>query len=146
MTLPEPEQNTILAVDDNPANLGLLSDFLYGVGFEVLTARSGAVAIKRAQYTQPDLILLDVMMPEMDGFEVCRQLKANPDTATIPIIFMTALADVSNKSKGFELGAVDYITKPFHQEEVLMRIQLHLKLYHLNRQVEAQNEVLEQRV
>jgi len=146
MTFSEPEPNTILAVDDNPANLGLLSDFLYGVGFEVLTARSGAVAIERAQYTQPDLILLDVMMPEMDGFEVCRQLKANPETAAIPVIFMTALADVSNKSKGFELGAVDYITKPFHQEEVLMRIQLHLKLYHLNRQVEAQNEVLEQRV
>jgi two-component system NtrC family sensor kinase len=141
-----PEQSTILAVDDNPANLGLLSDFLYGAGFEVLTARSGEIAIARAQRTLPDLILLDVMMPEMDGFEVCKKLKEDPTTAAIPVIFMTALADVSNKSKGFELGAVDYITKPFHQEEVLVRIQLHLRLYHLTRQVKSQNEVLEQRV
>lgn len=146
MVFSPPEQSTILAVDDNPANLGLLSDFLYGAGFEVLTARSGAIAIARAQRTLPDLILLDVMMPEMDGFEVCKQLKEDPTTAPIPVIFMTALADVSNKSKGFELGAVDYITKPFHQEEVLVRIQLHLRLYHLTRQVQSQNEVLEQRV
>lgn len=146
MVFSPPSQSTILAVDDNPANLGLLSDLLYGAGFEVLTARSGAIAIARAQRTLPDLILLDVMMPEMDGFEVCRQLKESPITAAIPVIFMTALADVSNKSKGFELGAVDYITKPFHQEEVLVRIHLHLRLYHLSRQVQSQNEALEQRV
>ncbi|MDB9493826.1 response regulator [Spirulina major CS-329] len=137
---------TILAVDDNPANLGLLSEFLDSFGFQVLTARNGRAAVERAHYAQPDLILLDVMMPEMDGFEACQRLKTQPQTAHIPIIFMTALNEVTHKTQGFTLGAVDYITKPFQQEEVLMRIKTQLKLARLTQQVQAQNTILEQQV
>ncbi|MEM8639867.1 MAG: response regulator [Cyanobacteria bacterium P01_G01_bin.54] len=140
------KKGTILAVDDNPANLGLLSDFLHGFGFNVLTARNGQAAVERAQYAQPDLILLDIMMPEMDGFEACQQLKSDAQTAQIPVIFMTALTDVTNKSQGFALGAADYITKPFQQEEVLVRIQCQLKISRLTQQVQSQNEELEKRV
>jgi two-component system NtrC family sensor kinase len=137
---------TILIVDDNSANLGVLSDALSQEGFEVRVAKSGKMALERAKYALPDLILLDVMMPEMDGFETCRRLQANPETTQIPVIFMTALSDTANKVEGFQLGAVDYITKPFQQEEVLARVKLHLKLHVLAEKLEEKNMLLEQKV
>jgi len=137
---------TILIVDDNSANLGVLSDALSQAGFEVRVAKSGKMALERVKYALPDLILLDVMMPEMDGFETCRRLQANPDTTHIPVIFMTALSDTANKVEGFQLGAVDYITKPFQQEEVLARVKLHLKLHVLAEKLEEKNMLLEQKV
>jgi signal transduction histidine kinase len=141
------EQNaTVLIVDDNPANLSVLSDALDLAGLEVWVAKSGKVALERVKYALPNLILLDIMMPEMDGFETCRQLKASPETKNIPIIFMTALSDTANKVEGFQVGAVDYITKPFQQEEVLSRVQLHLKLYNLSKKLEQKNILLEQKV
>lgn len=139
-------QAVVLIVDDTPANLNVLSDVLDEAGFEVLVAQSGEAALARVKAAIPDLILLDVMMPGMDGFETCRQLKANPETQAIPVIFMTALSDTPNKVTGLTLGAVDYITKPFQQEEVLARVQLHLKLHFLTQQLAEQNLRLEQRV
>ncbi|WP_088894017.1 ATP-binding response regulator [Leptolyngbya ohadii] len=137
---------TILIVDDTPANLNLLFDFLRDSGFKVLVAQSGKSALQKVEYAKPDLILLDILMPEMDGFETCRILKSQPSTRETPIIFMTALSDTEDKVKGLQLGAVDYITKPFQQEEVLARIQLHLNLRHLTRQVQEQNARLEQEI
>lgn len=137
---------TILIVDDNPANLGVLSDTLDQSGLEVCVAQSGKIALERVKYARPSLILLDVMMPEIDGFETCRRLKANPETQDIPVIFMTALSDTANKVEGFQLGAVDYITKPFQQEEALVRIKLHLNLYDLAEKLEEKNALLEQKV
>ncbi|MCL1472603.1 response regulator [Argonema antarcticum] len=137
---------SILIVDDNPANLGVLSDALGQEGFEVWVAKSGKKALERVKYALPDLILLDVMMPEIDGFETCRRLQANPETKQIPIIFMTALSDTANKVEGFQIGAVDYITKPFQQEEVLARVKLHLKVHILAEKLEEKNTLLEQKV
>lgn len=137
---------TILIVDDNSANLGVLSDALDQAGYEVWVAKSGRIALERVKYALPNLILLDVMMPEMDGFEACRQLQSNLATQHIPIIFMTALSDTSHKIEGFQLGAVDYITKPFQQEEVLARVKLHLKLHDLTQKLEEKNLLLEQKV
>jgi signal transduction histidine kinase len=138
--------NVVLIVDDNPANLGVLSDFLDEAGFEVLVAQDGESAIAKVAYANPDIILLDIMMPGIDGFETCRRLKANTDTQDIPIVFMSALADTPDKVKGLSLGAVDYITKPFQQEEVLARVRLHLKLRSLTKKLAEQNELLEERV
>lgn len=137
---------TVLIVDDNSANLGVLSETLDQAGLEVWAAQSGKIALERVNYALPDLILLDVMMPEINGFETCRQLKANSKTKNIPVIFMTALSDTANKVEGFQLGAVDYITKPFQQEEVLARVQLHLKLADLSKKLEEKNIQLEQKV
>ncbi|HIK08540.1 MAG TPA: response regulator [Trichormus sp. M33_DOE_039] len=145
MNLTSETTPTVLIVDDNPANLGVLSDALDQSGLEVWVAKSGTVALERVKYALPDLILLDVMMPEMDGFETCEQLKLNPATQNIPIIFMTALSDTDNKVRGFQVGAVDYITKPFQQEEVLSRIKLHLKMNDLATQLEQKNVLLEQK-
>jgi signal transduction histidine kinase len=136
----------ILLVDDTPTNLKVLSEAVRDQGWTTLIATDGETAIEQAEYAQPSLILLDVMMPGIDGFETCARLKRNPMTANIPIIFMTALSDAVNKVKGLDLGAVDYITKPFQQEEVLARVKLHLKLYHLAQSLEAQNNQLEARV
>ena len=141
----DPTHN-ILIVDDNPNNLGVLSDFLWDMGFEVLVARDGESALQKTQYAAPDLILLDVMMPGIDGFETCRQLKSQPTTRDIPVIFMTALSESANKVKGLSLGAVDYITKPFQQDEVLARVKLHLKLHTLNQTLAEQNLNLQQEV
>jgi signal transduction histidine kinase len=129
-------QNLILVVDDNPANTKVLFDTLRQAGHRVLVAKSGEVALERLQSATPDLILLDVMMPGIDGFETCRRLKADAATQTIPVIFMTALSDTEDKTQGFGLGAVDYITKPFQQEEVLARVHLHLQLYNLTQGLE----------
>ncbi|MBW4565448.1 MAG: hybrid sensor histidine kinase/response regulator [Mojavia pulchra JT2-VF2] len=146
MNLATEKTTTVLIVDDNPANLGVLSDALDQAGLEVWVAKSGKVALERVKYALPNLILLDVMMPEIDGFETCRQLKADLQTKDIPVIFMTALSDTSNKVEGFQVGAVDYITKPFQQSEVLSRVKLHLKMHNLSEELEHKNAVLEQKV
>ncbi|NDJ19436.1 response regulator [Myxacorys almedinensis A] len=142
----EPGNNSqiILIVDDNPTNLEVLSEALMITGLQVAVALDGESAIEQVQYHPPDLILLDVMMPGIDGFETCRRLKANPLTQEIPIIFMTALSETESKVKGLSVGAVDYITKPFQQEEVLARVKVHLQLHHLNQRLEIQNGLLQQ--
>ncbi|MEO1428420.1 MAG: response regulator [Cyanobacteria bacterium J06632_19] len=128
----------ILVVDDTPANLEVLSEALTDGGFEVAIATDGELAISQAQLSLPSLILLDVMMPGIDGFETCRRLKACQQTQDIPIIFMTALADSTNKIKGLNLGAVDYVSKPFQEAELIARVQTQLKLRHLNQNLEQQ--------
>jgi signal transduction histidine kinase len=138
MNSDDPLLSQILLVDDNPTNLKVLSEALHGQGWKTLMATDGEAAIEQAEYARPALILLDVMMPGIDGFETCRQLKENPTTQDIPVIFMTALSEANNKVKGLELGAVDYITKPFQQEEVIARIKLHLKLSYLTQTLEQQ--------
>ena len=119
---------TILIVDDVPANLAVAVDYLEANQFQVMVAQDGEEGIKRARLVHPDLILLDVMMPGISGFETCRRLKADESTCDIPVIFMTALADTSDKIAGFAAGAVDYIGKPFQIEELLVRIKTHLAL------------------
>ncbi|GAB4340791.1 MAG: hypothetical protein Fur0042_01770 [Cyanophyceae cyanobacterium] len=119
---------TILAIDDNPTNLKVVFEFLRDRGFKVLIASSGESGIERAQKARPDLILLDVMMPGIDGFATCARLKADPLTQDIPIIFMTALADVDSRVRGLTVGGVDYITKPVERDDALARINIHLQL------------------
>jgi signal transduction histidine kinase len=136
------ENSSILIVDDNPTNLEVLSETLINAGLQVAVAISGEEAIEQVKYHQPDLILLDIMMPGIDGFETCRRLQADPLIKDIPIIFMTALSDSEHKIQGLSLGSVDYITKPFYQEEVLARVQIHLKLRNLTKVLEKQNQRL----
>jgi PleD family two-component response regulator len=119
----------ILIVDDTPANLNVLSAILGKRGYRVRPAINGALALKAAQKAAPDLILLDVQMPGLDGYEVCRQLKADPQTRAIPVIFISALDDVLDKVEAFQVGGVDYITKPFQIEEVLARVENQLALH-----------------
>jgi two-component system sensor histidine kinase/response regulator len=133
---------TLLIVDDKPQNLRLISDYLAEQGFELMLSRSGAQALEKVRMEPPDLVLLDLRMPEMDGFEVCRRLKADPDTTEIPVIFMTAVDDTAHKVEGFALGAVDYITKPIQREELLARIQHHLQLHRLQLELSAKSEDL----
>lgn len=139
---------TILVVDDNSENIELLADLLSGVGYQVAIAKSGKAALECLEFLQPDLILLDVMMPEIDGFETCRQIKSNLAKRDIPIIFMTALSDSVNKVKGLSMGAVDYITKPIEYEETLVRIRIQLQVRDSQKQLEKQtlelSEALEQ--
>ena len=133
---------TILIVDDTPDNLLVLFSYLEEQGFKVLLAEDGETALKIAQSKAPDLILLDVLMPEIDGFETCRLLKAEASTKEIPVIFLTALSETVNKVKGFRLGGVDYITKPTEQEEVLVRIQTHLNLQNMRQALAQQSQIL----
>ncbi|RCJ38303.1 hybrid sensor histidine kinase/response regulator [Nostoc minutum NIES-26] len=128
----------ILIVDDNPTNLSVLCEALNSEGFRFRVAVDGESAIAQAERNQPELILLDVQMPGISGFETCRRLKANPLTENIPIIFTTALADTESKTKGFFLGAVDYIPKPFAHEEVIARVRVHLQLKQLTESLEEQ--------
>ncbi len=139
-------KNVIVIVDDKPTNLGVLFDFLTDSGFKVLVAQDGESALQKVEYAHPDLILLDVMMPGIDGFETCRRLKAQESTKDIPVIFMTALSDTVDKVKGFNLGAVDYVTKPVQQEEVRARVTTHLKLRNLQKKLEAQNLQLQEEI
>ena len=122
------QQDSILVVDDTPTNLKVLFELLNQSGFKVSIAKSGESALEKVHHALPDLILLDVMMPGIDGFETCRRLQADVKTKDIPVIFMTVLSDVVDKVKGLKLGAVDYITKPIEQDEVLARINVHLEL------------------
>ncbi|MBG1241300.1 hybrid sensor histidine kinase/response regulator [Nostoc sp. NZL] len=140
------EKNVILIVDDAPINLEVLFDFLEFYGFKVLVAEDGITALNMAEYASPDLILLDVLMPEIDGFETCRLLKINPATQDIPVIFITAMTDKVDKVKGLNLGAVDYITKPLEQKEVLARVNTHLRLRNLTKKLTEQNKRLEMEI
>lgn len=135
--------HTILIVDDNPTNLGVLSNYLKSYGFRILVARSGESALQKALYVQPDIILLDVLMPGIDGFETCRQLKAERQTRDIPVIFMTALAEASDKVRGFQVGGIDYVIKPLQFDEVLARLNTHLRLRKLTQDVTEQAELFE---
>ncbi len=134
---------SILLVDDNPTNLQVLFQTLDGVGCKLLIAKNGEMAISIAGKALPDLILLDIMMPGIDGYEVCRQLKSNAATSDIPVIFLSALGDTEDKVKGLQLGAVDYITKPFQPDEVIARVNTHLTIHRLKREVESQKDQLE---
>ncbi|MBL9216509.1 MAG: hybrid sensor histidine kinase/response regulator [Opitutaceae bacterium] len=129
---------TILIVDDTPANLSVLVDTLSEAGYQLMVAEDGEDALAQTARTKPDLILLDVMMPGLDGFETCRQLKEQPGTRDIPVIFMTALNETAEKVKAFSSGAVDYITKPIQHEEALARIGTHLTIRRLRRELEQQ--------
>lgn len=132
----------ILVVDDNPANLNLLTEMLSGRGYEVRLASNGKLALLSVAAELPDLILLDVMMPDMDGFEVCTRLKADAHTCEIPIIFLSAMTDTASKLEAFETGGVDYITKPFEATEVLARVETHLRLKTLQQHLEQKNQQL----
>lgn len=137
-------KSTILIIDDNPVNLGVAVEYLEDCGFVVLVAQDGESGLQRAKYVHPRLILLDVLLPDLNGFEVCRCLKADESTQAIPVIFMTALSDTGDKLKGFAVGGVDYITKPIQREELLARITTHLKLQSLTEQLQQQNQQLQQ--
>jgi DNA-binding response OmpR family regulator len=128
----------ILIVDDTPTNLDAISETLSDAGYDVAIATSGERALQTVRRRPPDLILLDVMMPGLDGFDTCKLLKADPQNCDIPIIFMTAMADANSKITGFEHGAVDYITKPFQEQEVLSRVKTHLQLRCLTQDLEQQ--------
>jgi len=146
MMLKSTNKELILIIDDSLTNLALMSDLLLESGFEVMAIRDGATALQKLSEELPDIILLDIIMPGMDGFEICQILKKNPLTYDIPIIFMTALSDPVEKVKGMNLGAVDYITKPFGQEEVLARVKTHLKVRKLTKSLAQQNELLRQEI
>jgi len=139
-------QETLLIVDDVPNNLKILSTYLKKHNFKIRVAIDGEDALEQVSRVLPDLILLDIMMPNMDGFETCRRLKANKNTRDIPVIFTSALSEEVDKIAGLEIGAVDYITKPFLQGEVLARIKAHLSLKKLRTQIKNQNLILEQKV
>jgi len=140
------KQDKILVVDDTTENLDLMARVLSRKGFHISLAESGKQAIQMIEEQCPDLILMDVCMPEMDGYEVCEELKQNPLTKDIPIIFVSALDEVLDKVKAFRVGGVDYITKPFHAAEVIVRVDTHLALRRLQQQLERQNDRLHQEV
>ncbi|HCI53529.1 MAG TPA: two-component system response regulator [Gallionella sp.] len=126
----------ILAVDDTPASLRLLTDILKDEGYEVRAAISGELALRAAILNPPELVLLDIRMPEMDGFEVCRRLKASQATQDVPVIFVSAASETEEKVRGFELGAVDFVTKPYQRDELLARVRTHLELNRLRHHLE----------
>lgn len=131
--------HTILIVDDTPANVAVIVESLENHGFRVVVAQDGEEGLQRAFFVKPDLILLDVMMPELDGFEVCRRLKSHADTSAIPVIFMTSLTETEDKLSGFKAGGVDYVTKPLNIDEVIARVNTHLRLHTMQKQLESQN-------
>lgn len=137
-------QTNILVIDDTSDSLRLLVTILSEQGYKVRAAPNGRLALSAAQALPPDLILLDINMPEMDGYEVCRQFKASPQTCQIPVIFISAWSDVFDKVKAFSVGGVDYITKPFQVEETIARIQTHLTLCSLQKTLNQKNETLSQ--
>jgi PAS domain S-box-containing protein len=136
----------IMVIDDTVENLYLLSSMLTGRNYKVRSVLKGETALRGAQLAPPDLILLDIRMPEMDGYEICKRLKVNPKTRDIPIVFLSASDELIDKVKAFTVGGVDYITKPFHLEEVLARIETHLMLRQLRRQLQTQNTQLQQEI
>lgn len=143
---PDISKGNILIIDDNPENLRLLSRMLIRRGYEVRQALNGMIALRAIEIQRPDIVLLDIMMPQMDGYEVCKQIKNNPETADIPVIFLSALDEVQNKIKGFAVGGSDYITKPFQFDEVLVRVQNQLSLQFARQRIVKLNRELEQRV
>ena len=142
----EMPQSDIMIVDDSPANLKLLEDMLVRQGHEVRSFPLGRLALAAAKKHRPDLILLDINMPEMNGYEVCGHLKSIEELSSIPVIFLSALGETEDKVKAFQAGAVDYISKPFQFEEVHARVETHLKLHSLQRALQSQNEHLEEAV
>ncbi|MDJ0515043.1 MAG: response regulator [Trichodesmium sp. MO_231.B1] len=156
-SLTNSDHGNILVVDDTPANLQLLIGLLSYKGYTVRPIPSGKLALQGIHLDYPDLILLDIQMPDMDGYEVCKHLKADPRTQDIPVIFISALDDIFDKIKAFEVGGIDYITKPFHAEEVFSRVKTHITLYRLQKQlqkktvdqeveIQAQHLILEQMI
>ncbi len=141
-----PEQADILVVDNAIDSLKLLDDLLSGRGYHVRPAANGEMALRSVAESVPDLILLDVKMPDMDGYEVCRRLKADEKTRQVPVLFISGIKNISSKIKGFDIGGVDYITKPFQSDEVLARVRTHLELRWLQLQLERSHSELEKRV
>ncbi|MEM7129649.1 MAG: response regulator [Chloroflexota bacterium] len=129
------EETTILLIDDEPRNLRMMVKFLEGEGFEVLIARDGKSGYQRAIYARPDLILLDAILPDTNGFEICRQLKTNLETAQIPVLFLTVLTVPADWQRAISSGAADYITKPVQWEELLLRIRTQIRILHLEREL-----------
>ena len=143
MTTDHKPEPSILIVDDNPQNLATLTQILTNQGYAVHPAINGEVALTVVQSMAPDVILLDIRMPGLDGYEVCRQLKAAPATREIPVLFLSALDDITDKVKAFEVGGVDYITKPFQADEVVVRVETHIALRSMQKQLQEQNRELE---
>ena len=141
--VPPEAPESILLVDDNPTNLHVLFQTLSGRGYKLLIAKSGKQALHIARQVQPVLILLDILMPGLDGYETCRQLKADPVTREAAVIFLSALGETHDKVRGLELGAVDYITKPFQAEEVIARVHTHLTIHRLQQQLSRRNQELD---
>ncbi|HYV27298.1 MAG TPA: response regulator, partial [Candidatus Eisenbacteria bacterium] len=135
-----PDKSLILVVDDISKNLQVVGTMLRKENYRVVPATSGAQALERVRAETPDLILLDLMMPEMDGLEVCRKIKADPLTQRIPVIFLTASNEMEHLVRGFEVGAVDYVTKPFNPPELLARVRTHLELKHARERLREMNE------
>lgn len=142
MSSPNGSKGDILIVDDNPINLNLLSSMLFDRKYHVRVATSGRRALAATRSCLPDLVMLDITMPEMDGYEVCQQLKADPRSRDVPVIFISALDEVMDKVRAFEVGGVDYVTKPFQFEEVLARIENQLKISRLQKDLETKNAEL----
>src|SRR5262245_63732558 len=136
------DADRILLVDDEPTNLDVLRHTLDGRGFRLFVSRSGESAIEVARKVHPLLILLDIMMPGIDGYETCRRLKADPETREAAVIFLSSLDETKDKVRGLEVGAVDFIAKPFQSDEVVARVNTHLTLQRLRRQLEARNAEL----
>ncbi|MBX3011234.1 MAG: response regulator [Caldilineaceae bacterium] len=136
----------ILVVDDPASTSHLLLTALEQLSYRVIVVENGAIALTRLQYIQPDLVLLNVLMPELDGFTVCQRIKENPRTSNIPVIFMTALSDAIDRAHGFAVGGIDYITKPIEVAETTARIQSHLTALRLQRQLQTENEQLAERI
>lgn len=137
------QSHKILVVDDLLENLRLLSNLLLTKGYDVRKAPDGAMALSNVPRFRPDLILLDIMMPDMDGYSVCQQIKANPESRDIPVIFLSALDLTFDKVKAFEVGAADYINKPFHPAEVLARVKNQLRLRQQTLQLQAQQAIIQ---
>jgi len=144
MKAPQKNPYKVLVVDDTPDNIQLISDILFEEGMSVTIARSGKQALKNVFIKLPDIILLDIAMPEMDGYEVCETLKKSPATANIPVIFLTAKTEADDVIKGFQVGAVDYVTKPFNIAELVARVHTHLELKRSRDIINEQNEKLKQ--
>jgi two-component system, cell cycle sensor histidine kinase and response regulator CckA len=142
----EDRKGNILVVDDSPSTIDIVRNALEGEGYRVYVATSGEKALSRALQSTPDLILLDVLMPGMDGFETCRRLKADEKTSDIPVIFMTGLTDTTHKVRGFEVGGVDYVTKPIEIAELAARVAMHLSLHMMREQLRTQNERLQEEI
>jgi DNA-binding response OmpR family regulator len=140
---PVAQSHTILIVDDTPANVRVMLDYLVDYGLQVRVARDGEKGLRSARRDHPDSILLDVVLPGIDGFETCRRLKADERTRAIPVIFMTIVTRMEEKIKGFEVVGVDYITKPFQHEEVLTRVTTHLRLRDLTLRLQEAKEQAE---
>lgn len=136
----------VLLIDDDPANLGVISDCLVRAGLEVLVARDGESGLQKAHYAQPHIILLDAMMPGLDGFETCRRLKADAVTKNIPVLFMTALTGTRDAIRAYEAGAVDYVIKPIQVEELLARVRAHLTLHSMTQQMLEQDAQVQQAI